>query len=77
MADIAHLEKKIASLESELAGLRALLATSKEMLPPPPHSERKWPLEEHDYQRYGRQMIVPNFGLQGSFSLPPLSEEPR
>lgn len=25
----------------------------------------KWPLEAHEYERYSRQMIVPNFGLQG------------
>ena len=25
----------------------------------------KWPLREEEYERYSRQMIVPNMGLQG------------
>jgi adenylyltransferase/sulfurtransferase len=25
----------------------------------------KWPLSPEEYQRYGRQMIVPNIGIQG------------
>lgn len=29
------------------------------------HAAWKWPLEAHEYERYSRQMIVPNFGLQG------------
>jgi len=30
---------------------------------------RKWPLEGEEYRRYGRQMIVPGFGIEGLFSL--------
>lgn len=28
-------------------------------------NERKWPLSEEEYKRYGRQMIVPSIGIQG------------
>lgn len=30
-------------------------------------SEKKWPLSEEEYKRYGRQMIVPSVGIQGMF----------
>ncbi|KAI9894400.1 MAG: Urmylation protein [Vezdaea aestivalis] len=36
---------------------------------PPPEPESEWPLDPEEYQRYGRQMIVPEFGLQGQLSL--------
>lgn len=29
-------------------------------------AQRKWPLSEEEYKRYGRQMIVPNIGIQGN-----------
>ncbi|KAH7417388.1 molybdenum cofactor synthesis protein-like protein [Cadophora sp. MPI-SDFR-AT-0126] len=32
-------------------------------------SERKWPLSEEEYRRYGRQMIVPSIGIQGQLRL--------
>ncbi|KHN98948.1 Molybdenum cofactor biosynthesis, MoeB [Metarhizium album ARSEF 1941] len=70
MDEIRHLREEIAARESELARLRACLATKQA------HQGRaasennwKWPLEEDEYQRYGRQMIVPNFGLQGQRAL--------
>jgi adenylyltransferase and sulfurtransferase len=28
---------------------------------------KKWPLEQEEYQRYGRQMIVPQIGLSGQY----------
>jgi hypothetical protein len=30
--------------------------------------ERKWPLSQEEYSRYGRQMIVPSVGIQGMAS---------
>jgi adenylyltransferase/sulfurtransferase len=27
--------------------------------------EKKWPLEKNEYTRYGRQLIMPEIGLQG------------
>jgi adenylyltransferase/sulfurtransferase len=28
---------------------------------------RRWPLDKHEYKRYGRQMIMPEIGLQGIY----------
>ncbi|KAL7924409.1 hypothetical protein ACQKWADRAFT_286658 [Trichoderma austrokoningii] len=68
MDKIEHLRKEIAQREAELEDLRAQLA-AEEKLKCNESDEWKWPLEEHDYQRYSRQMIVPNFGLQGQLHL--------
>jgi adenylyltransferase/sulfurtransferase len=32
--------------------------------------ERRWPLEKNEYKRYGRQLIMPEVGLQGTFVYP-------
>ncbi|KAM0522505.1 hypothetical protein ACHAPE_002096 [Trichoderma viride] len=68
MDKIEHLRREIAQREAELAELRARLAAEEELRCAEGEKldeEWKWPLEERDYQRYSRQMIVPNFGLQG------------
>lgn len=31
------------------------------------HSKRNWPLLAEEYKRYGRQMIVPQLGLEGEW----------
>jgi adenylyltransferase/sulfurtransferase len=31
--------------------------------------ETKWPLDKNEYKRYGRQLIMPEIGLQGTLSL--------
>ncbi|POR38506.1 Adenylyltransferase and sulfurtransferase uba4 [Tolypocladium paradoxum] len=70
MDKIDHLRREIAKRESELADLKSQLAVAE--------SEYKagdevkgwpWPLQDHEYQRYGRQMIVPSFGLQAQLRL--------
>lgn len=82
MDKIEHLRNEIAQREAELADLRARLAAEEKLRCAESETKQsdeewKWPLEEHDYQRYSRQMIVPNFGLQGIllFSCPGLSHE--
>jgi adenylyltransferase/sulfurtransferase len=72
MDKIERLRKEIAQREAELVDLRAQLAEEEKLScaedekdDGKDRGEWKWPLEEHDYQRYSRQMIVPNFGLQG------------
>jgi adenylyltransferase/sulfurtransferase len=73
MDRIDQLRRDIAERESELAELRSKLAIAEsEQRQQRAASEQKeawrWPLEEHEYERYSRQMIVPNFGLQGKTS---------
>lgn len=75
MDKIEHLRREIAQREAELADLRARLAAEEKLSCAESEKklddgEWKWPLEEHDYQRYSRQMIVPNFGLQGILFCP-------
>ncbi|RDW68568.1 adenylyltransferase and sulfurtransferase uba4 [Coleophoma crateriformis] len=69
------LRKQIAATEEQLKSLRAQLhdaetrntadeITSHDQLP-----ESQWPLSQDEYKRYGRQMIVPNVGIQGQLRL--------
>jgi adenylyltransferase/sulfurtransferase len=72
---VETLRRQIAATEEELSRLREQLAVienekvqnlkglSLEQGP----VTRKWPLELEEYKRYGRQMIVPNIGIQGDF----------
>jgi adenylyltransferase/sulfurtransferase len=69
------LRRQIAATEEELSRLREQLAVIENeevqnlkglSLAEGPVT-RKWPLELEEYKRYGRQMIVPNIGIQGDF----------
>lgn len=33
----------------------------------PKEIERRWPLDKAEYKRYGRQLIMPEIGLQGTY----------
>ncbi len=69
------LRRQIAATEEELRRLKEQLAAvdGKEvenlkglsLQKGPSPVTRKWPLELEEYKRYGRQMIVPNIGIQG------------
>jgi len=79
------LRKQIAKAEQELRNLKEQLAIAEkqEAVSVPELSQlsiesqeglRKWPLSSEEYKRYGRQMIVPNIGIQGmiyTLSTPP------
>ncbi|PTB66833.1 hypothetical protein BBK36DRAFT_1198585 [Trichoderma citrinoviride] len=81
MEKIEHLKREIAQREAELEDLRAQLAEAEKLrvvdndrddeknLDGDGEEAWKWPLEEHEYERYSRQMIVPNFGLQGQLNI--------
>lgn len=58
----AELQNRIRSLEDELSTLKAQLRSleDREM----EQKSRKLPLRIDDYKRYGRQMILPGFGLE-------------
>jgi adenylyltransferase/sulfurtransferase len=83
MDKIEHLKREIAQREAELQDLRKQLAEAEAEKPSVENGRDntttsqsdggggegwKWPLEEHEYERYSRQMIVPDFGLQGTTS---------
>ena len=77
------LRKQIAATEEELRRLKEQLASVEaqgsvqgvateldglSLREPRPVTQGKWPLSAAEYKRYGRQMIVPNIGIQGWFS---------
>ncbi|KAE8345454.1 hypothetical protein BDV24DRAFT_107986 [Aspergillus arachidicola] len=80
----ASLRAQIAATEAQLAGLKRELesaeqAAIKARAQDAPNStattstqgneKRRWPLLDEEYRRYGRQMIVPQVGLQGQLKL--------
>ncbi|KAL7935432.1 hypothetical protein V8C35DRAFT_321502 [Trichoderma chlorosporum] len=72
MDEIERLRREIAEREAELVQLRAQLAEAEKASEEDDKGgveEWKWPLAESDYERYSRQMIVPNFGLQGQLNV--------
>lgn len=73
----ASLRTQIAATETQLAGLRRELESAEKAAidikrqdadrPKEDRAgeKRQWPLLNEEYRRYGRQMIVPQLGLQG------------
>ena len=79
---IATTEVQLTELKHQLAALEerdattsttedggGLLETEKDLSGIPNGS--KWPLSPEEYMRYGRQMIVPQVGIQGMDTCPP------
>jgi adenylyltransferase and sulfurtransferase len=71
---ITTAEKQLNELKDQLAGLEA--PDKAENQPPQPREDGQprdlgsgestmWPLTQEEYNRYGRQMIVPSIGIQG------------
>ncbi|KAL2840787.1 hypothetical protein BJY01DRAFT_15916 [Aspergillus pseudoustus] len=77
----ASLRSEIAATEAQLAKLKRELRDAEESASKSrttnnvgptqteTRPERKWPLLGEEYRRYGRQMIVPQVGLQGQLKL--------
>ncbi len=77
---IERLRLQLRSIEAHAAVLKAQIAEAEEAHPDPSqdnlaeenaetrdysvHNE-PWPLQPGEYQRYGRQMIMPEIGLEG------------
>lgn len=73
----ASLRAQIAATETQLAGLRRELESAEKAALDIRRQDadrakgdragekRLWPLLNEEYRRYGRQMIVPQLGLQG------------
>ena len=65
--ELKNLREQLASIEAQdevkrgLAGLDLGNVTETQN-----KDEKKWPLSEEEYRRYGRQMIVPSVGIQGN-----------
>jgi adenylyltransferase/sulfurtransferase len=65
-AQIAATESKLADLKRKLSTLEATSADQVKQEDTTDNVKaRKWPLLAEEYRRYGRQMIVPQIGLQG------------
>ncbi|KAJ9305726.1 hypothetical protein DTO217A2_4796 [Paecilomyces variotii] len=77
----ASLRAQITETETRLAALKRQLDSAEKTLAEKGTNEtsaatsdgqqspRKWPLLAEEYRRYGRQMIVPQIGLQGQLKL--------
>jgi adenylyltransferase/sulfurtransferase len=67
---ISATEKKLAELKEQL---RKIEDTDKAEAQPDATStaagSEKWPLTPEEYNRYGRQMIVPSIGLKGKHDI--------
>lgn len=66
--EISQCESRLAALKQELAETEARqnqrLNGQKTVAPAPP----RWPLSLDEYERYGRQMILPEIGLEGTLN---------
>ncbi|CZT49850.1 related to molybdenum cofactor biosynthetic protein [Rhynchosporium secalis] len=72
-SELKRLKEQLASLEAQDAaaqkGIVGLNLNAGLVIEDDNPSERKWPLCEEEYRRYGRQMIVPSIGIQGQLRL--------
>ena len=73
---VTALEARLARAESGLASTNGNDSSARINHPRDPHAssdrhfpevgeDRKWPLHPEEYKRYGRQMIMPEIGLEG------------
>lgn len=61
--DLRRLKEQLASVEAQTSVEKSLDGFS--LREPSPVTEGRWPLSAEEYKRYGRQMIVPDVGIQG------------
>lgn len=68
-AQIAVTETQLAGLKRDLANAEKAAATTSETagkrIEGTNGTGSRWPLLQEEYRRYGRQMIVPQIGLEG------------
>ncbi len=68
-------ELQLQTLKSQLRDLELTLRNTDQQRPMEkvpdvhPRTDSTWPLTASEYQRYGRQMIMPEVGLQGQLQL--------
>ena len=79
MDDIDLLRRQILDKEAELASLRSRLGEAETLTTDkkpehllsspddqPANTEWKWPLRADEYERYGRQLLIPEVGVKGA-----------
>ena len=71
---VAVLRERVETAEKDLADLKAQLAQAEKQArdakrDSTSHATLKgtWPLRPNEYDRYARQMILPDFGVEGEF----------
>jgi adenylyltransferase/sulfurtransferase len=77
MADLDEFKDRIIALEAELEALRIDLAEAEANLERQEESNSAelaaapspWPLRPEEYERYGRQLIIPALGIKGQLRL--------
>jgi adenylyltransferase and sulfurtransferase len=62
---IIETERQLQKLKDQLASVEAEREEGQNDINASPVTSEKWPLGSEEYKRYGRQMIVPNIGIQG------------
>jgi adenylyltransferase/sulfurtransferase len=67
-AQIIATEIQLDSLKRQLTEIEEKESNTQNDVEPSHPS--KWPLSQEEYKRYGRQMIVPGIGIQGTSLLP-------
>jgi adenylyltransferase/sulfurtransferase len=69
-AQITATELQLDSLKKQLAQIEKNEFDLRNASESQENSHRsKWPLSQEEYKRYGRQMIVPGIGIQGTCPL--------
>lgn len=70
LAELAAARATVARLEAALDAVNLDRGDDEERPAPRPRkaAARDWPLDLREYMRYGRQMMLPQIGLQGDES---------
>ena len=67
---VLGLEQRVADLQLQLEenrqALEALTSKAEGLNEDSAGSNHAWPLTQAEYQRYGRQLILPEIGLRGA-----------
>ncbi|OAX83792.1 hypothetical protein ACJ72_01848 [Emergomyces africanus] len=66
-AQLSHLKAELERTEQQIAAESRTTSSRPEQVneeKTPPEPKRKYPLEQDEYRRYGRQMIVEQIGLE-------------
>lgn len=71
MDKIERLKRRIAETEADLQSLKSELAEAEAQHQDDLEGETwRWPLSAGEYERYGRQLIIPSVGIKGEDHLP-------